>query len=113
MLTADLTPAQVGDFGTINRETGEFEKGGNIYEHPSTKDLAAAHQPEVSAKEESYVISSKGVKGGELDASVLTYVPRRSRIVSNRRIRDPFWRLLLYFGDHTTTTISKLSMFIT
>lgn len=58
----------MGDYGTINRETGEFESVGNIYEDEATAQLAENYppQPEIGHKEETVSILSEGVKAHEI-----------------------------------------------
>ena len=58
--------SQVGDYGTINKETGQFEVDGNIYEDPSIVNLTAAHPPLQTCPENSFIASSSGVKRHEL-----------------------------------------------
>ncbi|KAJ6604910.1 hypothetical protein B0H10DRAFT_2077692 [Mycena sp. CBHHK59/15] len=52
-------PIKVGDYGTIDKDTGRFERDGNIYEDPSTATLAADHPPESAAPDEKMVITSE------------------------------------------------------
>ncbi|KAJ6629834.1 hypothetical protein B0H10DRAFT_2208392 [Mycena sp. CBHHK59/15] len=52
-------PVKVGDYGTLDKETGQFERDGNIYEDASTATLAADHPPQVAAPDEKVVISSE------------------------------------------------------
>lgn len=56
----------MGDYGTIDRETGQFQPEGNIYEDVTTADLAKHHQPLVGAPENTLIISSAGVIRREL-----------------------------------------------
>jgi hypothetical protein len=56
----------VGDYGTINKKTGEFEKEGNIYEHESTAALAANHLPVTAPPDDTFIVSSYGVKRNNL-----------------------------------------------
>ncbi|PBK82799.1 hypothetical protein ARMGADRAFT_1019414 [Armillaria gallica] len=35
----------VGDFGTVDPETGDFEREGNVFEHPASKEVMAEHDP--------------------------------------------------------------------
>ena len=57
---------QVGDFGKTNRETGEFEKEGNVYTHPDCAELAADAPPVTAAQETSLTVASRTVKRREL-----------------------------------------------
>ncbi|KAK0497887.1 hypothetical protein EDD18DRAFT_1159992 [Armillaria luteobubalina] len=34
-------PITIGDFGTLDRRTGDFQREGNIFEHPESKDIMA------------------------------------------------------------------------
>ncbi|EGN97520.1 hypothetical protein SERLA73DRAFT_110780 [Serpula lacrymans var. lacrymans S7.3] len=63
-------PVQPGDYGTIDKETGEFLKEGNIYDpdfapHLATKfpnlDLSK-HKPVTAEEESDFIVSSTGVR---------------------------------------------------
>jgi hypothetical protein len=58
----------VGDYGTIDRETGNLQTEGNIYEEldPIIASLAVQHKPLISAPDDKVIISSAGVKHQEL-----------------------------------------------
>jgi len=56
----------VGDYGTIDRETGKFQKEGNIYEDATIAHLADQHKPITSALDNAWIISSAGVTQSEL-----------------------------------------------
>jgi len=56
----------VGDYGTIDRGTGQFKKDGNIYEDATIAHLADKHKPLTGAPEEPLIISSAGVIHREL-----------------------------------------------
>jgi len=56
---------KVGDYGTIDVETGKFEKEGNIYEEPTTAELVAPHPPQVDSPEKELIVTSRGVKSHE------------------------------------------------
>jgi len=58
----------VGDYGTIDKKTGYFEKEGNIYSHPNIVEMAAKHPPVEATKENYMMIQSEDVKG--LDFSI-------------------------------------------
>ena len=49
---------QAGDFGTIDRKSGEFNCEGNLYDNLETKDIAAQYPAEEMAGEESLIIRS-------------------------------------------------------
>jgi len=57
---------KVGDYGTIDRETGKFQKEGNIYEDTTMTQLTDKHKPEIGAPEGTWIISSAGVAYREL-----------------------------------------------
>ena len=59
----------MGDYGTINRETGNFDKEGNIYEDsdPTIANLAVQHKPLMGPPDDSLIISSAGVIHNELN----------------------------------------------
>ncbi|KAK0195811.1 hypothetical protein F5146DRAFT_305889 [Armillaria mellea] len=42
-------PIMVGDFGTIDPRTGEFQREGNVFEHPASKEIMAEHNPITNA----------------------------------------------------------------
>ncbi|KAJ7719437.1 hypothetical protein DFH07DRAFT_314285 [Mycena maculata] len=52
-------PIKVGDYGTIDKDTGGFEKEGNIYEYAATAALAANYPPETTAPDDEMVIASE------------------------------------------------------
>jgi hypothetical protein len=56
----------VGDYGTVNKETGEFESEGNIYEDAGIVSLTAEHPPHQTVPEKKYIASSSSVKCHEL-----------------------------------------------
>jgi hypothetical protein len=56
----------VGDYGKIDKETGQFHKDGNIYEDISTAHLVDDHKPLVGAAEDTLIISSADVIRHEL-----------------------------------------------
>ncbi|ETW80127.1 hypothetical protein HETIRDRAFT_322200 [Heterobasidion irregulare TC 32-1] len=49
---------EVGDYGHINRKTGEFEVEGNVYKHSSTAEKAALFPPNIGYPMLSYTVSS-------------------------------------------------------
>ncbi|EKM58694.1 uncharacterized protein PHACADRAFT_253181 [Phanerochaete carnosa HHB-10118-sp] len=66
---------QAGDFGTINRESGQFERIGNIYTYPDTADIARKHPVNSRPAEEVYVIHSHYSKKVEGNAGASTGAP--------------------------------------
>jgi len=65
----------VGDYGTVDRKTGQFEKEGNIYEGEATAQLAAKYPPETAAKESFFEISSDTVTRCDLTVAPNVSVP--------------------------------------
>ncbi|KAJ7892257.1 hypothetical protein B0H14DRAFT_2560321 [Mycena olivaceomarginata] len=59
----------VGDYGTVDKDTGRFEKDGNIYENAATAALVADHPPEIAAADEKIVISSETEQKRDLNLS--------------------------------------------
>lgn len=60
---------QAGDFGTINKKTGELVVEGNIYTHVDTKEIASRH-PAVPAPEvDQFEIHSYEVRGIDVNTS--------------------------------------------
>ena len=59
----------MGDYGTIDRETGKFQKEGNIYEDVTIAHLTNQHKPLTGAPDNTVIISSAGVIHGELTVS--------------------------------------------
>ncbi|KAK7017678.1 hypothetical protein R3P38DRAFT_3201233 [Favolaschia claudopus] len=53
---------EVGDYGTIDKETGLFQKDGNIYTDPATAKLCADYQPDTRAPDEVMVVCSQTEK---------------------------------------------------
>ena len=58
----------MGDYGTIDRETGSFQREGNIYEDATIAHLTEQHQPLTGAPDNTLIISSMGVIHCELTA---------------------------------------------
>jgi hypothetical protein len=56
----------VGDYGTTDRETGNFQKEGNIYEDATIAHLTDQHKPLTGAPENVWIVSSAGVIHREL-----------------------------------------------
>lgn len=57
---------KVGDYGTTDRETGKFQREGNIYENSTFAHLTDQRNPLTGAPEGTLVISSAGVIHREL-----------------------------------------------
>jgi hypothetical protein len=53
---------QIGDFGTIDRKTGELKVEGNIYTHPEVKHIAQEYPAFEAAETDLYQIHSQQVK---------------------------------------------------
>ncbi|KAJ7818004.1 hypothetical protein B0H14DRAFT_2840812 [Mycena olivaceomarginata] len=68
-------PIKVGDYGTVDKDTGRFEKDGNIYEDAATAALAADHPPEIAAADEKIVISSETEQKRDLNLSPQVCIP--------------------------------------
>ena len=51
----------MGDYGTIDKETGQFQKEGNIYDDVTIAHLADHHKPLMGAPENTLIIKSAGV----------------------------------------------------
>jgi len=56
----------VGDYGKTDRETGIFQKEGNIYEDATMAHLTSQHLPITGALDKTWIISSAGVIHSEL-----------------------------------------------
>jgi len=65
----------VGDYGVVNKETGQFEKDGNIYDDVTTAQLMAHHPPHLGTPEDIMVVSSRGVTRRELALGAELEVP--------------------------------------
>ncbi|THH01616.1 hypothetical protein EW026_g1117 [Hermanssonia centrifuga] len=65
---------KVGDYGAVNRETGEFEPEGSIYDDEFAPELEIKknHPIEPCWTDDKYVITSRGCKGLTFDADVNT-----------------------------------------
>ena len=61
----------MGDYGTIERETGNFQKEGNIYElsDATIANLVVQHKPVTDAPDNKVIIASAGVVHHELAVS--------------------------------------------
>ena len=57
----------MGDYGTINRETGMFDIEGNVYKEFLDPEQKGSHQIIVEEPEDSYVANSKEVARNDLD----------------------------------------------
>ena len=53
---------QPGDFGTVNKKTGELIVEGNIYTHPDIAQIASQHRPIRAAEVDHYHINSFEVR---------------------------------------------------
>jgi hypothetical protein len=53
---------QIGDFGTIDKKTGELKVEGNIYTHPEVKHIAQEFPAFEAAETDLYQIHSQQVK---------------------------------------------------
>lgn len=51
---------QVGDFGLINKKTGQFEKAGNMYTHPDTAEFVKGFPAETKVADEKHISISRG-----------------------------------------------------
>ena len=71
-LRIDYRTLQVGDYGRPDKQTGQFNREGNIYddmhiyEDASIAGLVKDHPPQLAAREEVYIAASKEVKRGDL-----------------------------------------------
>ncbi|PSR74590.1 hypothetical protein PHLCEN_2v9767 [Hermanssonia centrifuga] len=72
---------KVGDYGAVNRETGEFEPEGSIYDDEFAPELEIKknHPIEPCWTDDKYVITSRGCKGLTFDADVNTRFPELVR----------------------------------
>ena len=52
----------MGDYGEIDKKSGEFEKEGNIYDEDGTAGVAAGHPPLTAPRDHVFEISSQNVK---------------------------------------------------
>ena len=60
---------QAGDFGTIDKKTGELMVEGNIYSHDDTKQIASKYPAVPEAETNQFAIHSYEVRGMDLNAS--------------------------------------------
>lgn len=60
---------QPGDYGFINRDTGCFERDGNIWENEKTAVIADAYQPKQGPQKDFKQIVSKNATAYEMDIS--------------------------------------------
>lgn len=59
---------QAGDFGTVNRKTGEFLVDGNIYTHQDIAPIAQQYPPFEAPETDQYHIHSYHVRGTDVGA---------------------------------------------
>lgn len=57
---------QAGDFGTVNRKTGELLVDGNIYTHPDIAPIAQQYPPLEAPETDQYQIHSYHVRGTDV-----------------------------------------------
>jgi len=57
---------KLGDFGTLNKEDGQFEKEGNIFTHEQTVEIAKTNEVIVASPEEKMLVTAKATSSGEL-----------------------------------------------
>ncbi|KAJ6532885.1 hypothetical protein DFH09DRAFT_1043901 [Mycena vulgaris] len=62
-------PIKVGDYGTVDKATGQFEKDGNIYDDAETAALAAGYPPQTIPPDEKMVITSETTQGRDFSLS--------------------------------------------
>lgn len=60
--------SQAGDFGTVNRKTGEFLVEGNIYTHHDIKPIAQQYPPVEAPETDEYQIHSYHVRATDVGA---------------------------------------------
>jgi hypothetical protein len=58
--------SQAGDFGTVNRKTGEFLVDGNIYTHQDIAPIAHQYPPLEAPETDQYQIHSYHVRGTDV-----------------------------------------------
>ena len=61
---------QIGDFGTIDKATGELKVEGNIFTHPQIKHIAQAYPAYEAPETDLYQIHSQQVRRLEVPADV-------------------------------------------
>jgi hypothetical protein len=66
---------KVGDYGKLDRQTGEFKRKGNIYEDESMAELVKDHPPKPAAREEVYIAASAKVTRNELTLGAEVEIP--------------------------------------
>jgi len=63
----------VGDYGKLDKQTGEFNRKGNvyndlsIYEDTKITELVKEHPPKVAAREDMYIAASARVTRSDLE----------------------------------------------
>ncbi|KAF7334622.1 hypothetical protein MVEN_02292500 [Mycena venus] len=67
-------PIKVGDYGTIDKATGRFEKDGNIYDDPNLS-FVRDHQPEILPPEEKMVFTSQTAQTHEFNLGPEVTIP--------------------------------------
>ncbi|KAJ7842648.1 hypothetical protein B0H14DRAFT_1026643 [Mycena olivaceomarginata] len=68
-------PIKVGDYGTVDHETGRFNKDGNVYDDAAIATLAADHPPITAAPDTHMVITAKAAVKREFGLGTDVGVP--------------------------------------
>jgi len=74
-----------GDFGTVNKKTGELIVEGNIYTHPDIAQIACQHRPIRAAEVDHYHINSFEVRQLGVNADAGAEIPNVQGIVFESR----------------------------
>jgi len=61
---------QIGDFGTIDKKTGELKVEGNVFTHPQIKHIAQDYPAFVAPETDLYQIHSQQVRRLDIQADV-------------------------------------------
>ena len=67
---ADERSPQAGDYGSLNRETGQFERQGNIYKEIEVVNITSKFPPVIGPVIDTYQVASLAVKKLDTDYSV-------------------------------------------
>ncbi|KAL5531015.1 hypothetical protein ACEPAG_3891 [Sanghuangporus baumii] len=74
-------PIEAGDFGTLNHETGQFERQGNIYKEVEIKSITSKFPPITGPQIDTYQVASLTVKKLDVNYAAKSSADSSSEII--------------------------------